>query len=158
MGFQIMFDQANSFYLCAHLCEKELDRQPGRHDLYSTPMIVNSAFACEVYIKTLLDFYNIPAGKKHNLDDLFQLLPDEVKDSITKNDCSLSGRMTDAFGLSLLKAVSDAFVTWRYSYEKSTLSCDVGFLKTLTKVLQAECASRLYGLTWEQYCKLARIN
>ena len=57
MGFQIMLDQANSFYICAKLCESKVKKFEGRIDIYATPMIVNLSFACEVYIKTLLDYW-----------------------------------------------------------------------------------------------------
>lgn len=47
-----MFKHACSFVDCAEFCSK----QGSRID-YAKPEIVNSAFACEVFIKSLL-FYN----------------------------------------------------------------------------------------------------
>ena len=166
MGFQIMFDQANSFYICALLCKKKLDEKPPRHDLYSTPEIVNLAFACEVYIKTLLDFYNIEVKREHKLNKLFDLLPDDISDSINKRTFSEypiysainKQILTDAFGIKLLDKNADAFYKWRYSYEEHTLSCDVGFLLAFAKALRDECCFRLYGLDWEKYCDICKIN
>ena len=50
----MMFDQANSFYICAKLCEDKLKNDAARFDMYLTPQIVNLALACEIYLKTLL--------------------------------------------------------------------------------------------------------
>ncbi len=161
-----MFDQANSFYICANLCKRELDKKPQRHDLYSTPEIVNLAFACEVYIKTLLDFYGIEFGKKHKLNELFALLPEKMRNEIDKQTFfihpvySAINRqiLTDPLGRKLLDVEADAFVNWRYSYEKYPLSCHVGFLRAFSEVLRDECCARLYKINWADYCKISKIN
>lgn len=152
-----MFDQANSFYICAELCEKELEKHPGRHDLYSTPQIVNLAFACEVYFKTLLDFHKIAFKKKHKLSDLFDLLPSSDKEYIDR-ELSVKYPFNNPFGRRKIDVEADAFVEWRYSYEKHTLSCDIGYLKALAKVLQELCSKELYDCSWEQYCYIVKIN
>lgn len=157
MGFQIMFDQANSFYLCANLCRKESDSRPESAPLLSIPQIVNLAFACEVYLKTLLDFHKIGIGKKHKLNDLFDALPKDDQEFI---DIQLRSTypFPDVWGRRMIDVEANAFVEWRYGYEKSRISCDIGYLIALSKALQVLCCKRLYAITWEKYCKIARIS
>ena len=82
MGFQVMLDQANCFYICAKLCESKMKKFEGRFDIYATPMIVNLSFACEVYIKTLLDYWGEREKRGHKLNELIDLLPYEMKKQI----------------------------------------------------------------------------
>ena len=84
MGFQLMLEQANSFYVCAKMCGNKMKKLEGRIDIYATPMIVNLSFACEVYIKTLLDYLENGSKKSHKLNELLEALPDEKKSRILK--------------------------------------------------------------------------
>ena len=153
-----MFDQANSFYVCAKLCERELDEHPTRHDMYSTPQIVNLAFACEVYLKSLLNFYKIDFGKSHKLNELLNMLPDEVRNSIENRTFDKRPVLFDAFGYKLIDKIADAFVEWRYSYEVSRLSCEIGYLNALADSIKEECCMRLFNTNWEAYCMTVKIN
>lgn len=157
MGIQIMFDQANSFYICSQLCKRELDKQPGRHDIYATPQIVNLAFACEVYLKTLLTFSEIDIKKKHKLNDLFDALPDEDKRHI-ETYMQTCYPFQSVVGWRKIDIEANAFVNWRYSYERVTLSCDISYLEALAQILQMLCCEKLYNVSWEQYCITAKIN
>ena len=118
----------------------------GRIDIYATPMIVNLSFACEVYIKTLLDYLENGSKKSHKLNELLEALPDEKKSRILKEVEEKHG------------ALADAFAKWRYSYEVSRVSCDIGYLFALTEAVRNMCCETIYGLSWEKYCKTARIN
>ena len=75
MGFQLMLEQANSFYVCAKMCGNKMKKLEGRIDIYATPMIVNLSFACEVYIKTLLDFRDYKSEE-------FNLVPVDYQEEI----------------------------------------------------------------------------
>ena len=79
-----MLEQANSFYVCAKMCGNKMKKLEGRIDIYATPMIVNLSFACEVYIKTLLDYLENGSKKSHKLNELLEALPDEKKSRILK--------------------------------------------------------------------------
>ena len=100
MGFQLMLEQANSFYVCAKMCGNKMKKLEGRIDIYATPMIVNLSFACEVYIKTLLDYLENGSKKSHKLNELLDALPDEKKSRILKeveekHGALLAGASTD---------------------------------------------------------------
>ena len=130
---------------------------PARHDMYTTPQVVNLAFACEVYLKTLLIFSEIDIGRKHKLNELFDALQDVDKQyiEVCMKRCY---PVRSVSGLRKIDMEADAFVNWRYSYEKTTLSCDISYLDALAKILQTMCSKKLYGISWDQYCAREKIN
>lgn len=158
MGFQIMLDQANCFYICAKLCESKMKKFEGRFDIYATPMIVNLSFACEVYIKTLLDYLGEREKRGHKLNELIDLLPYEVKKQIFEAVEEKHGTLINPFGIPLINTVADAFQKWRYSYEATRVSCDIGYLFALTEAVRNVCCKTIYGLSWAEYCKTAKID
>lgn len=157
MNCGLMFDQANSFYICDGLCEKELKKRPKRHDLYSTPQIVNLALACEIYLKTLLVFRDAKIGKKHKLNELFDSLPESDKNIIDR-ETFRRYPFPSPFRQRKIDVEANAFVQWRYSYEKYRISCDVGYLEALAKTLQEYSCKTIFNLTWEQYCQRSYIT
>ena len=108
-----MLDQANSFYICAKLCESKVKKFEGRIDIYATPMIVNLSFACEVYIKTLLDYLGEREKRGHKLNELIDLLPYEMKKQIFEAVEEKYGTLINPFGIPLINTVSDAFQKWQ---------------------------------------------
>ena len=70
-----MFKHACAFADCAVVCFKDKNNLIVRTQWYSTPGIVNSAFACEVFIKALLVYHGMtldqikPIG--HRLENLW---------------------------------------------------------------------------------------
>ena len=56
---QKMFRHACAFAECADMAEAKFCHDTADIEWYITPSVVNSAFACEVYIKALLQFYDI---------------------------------------------------------------------------------------------------
>ncbi|MEC5159876.1 MULTISPECIES: HEPN domain-containing protein [unclassified Janthinobacterium] len=120
--FQAMFRQALSFCTTAsYLYKKDLSGQPVNH--YSAvPFVVNAALAIELYLKTLSAVHGKPL-RGHELLKLFDNLPavaiaeiealcpaaavgHKVKKGRSYRDC--------------LHAMNDAFVDWRYLYEKQS--------------------------------------
>ena len=124
MMLQVMFDHASSFLLCAELCAEETERQKVRFDLLGTPEIVNLAFACEVYIKTLLELYRIKVKRKHKLNELLSLLPDDVQQEIKQQtfqkhpvyNYSTGKILTNGFGLDLLDLEANDYMPSRGMY------------------------------------------
>lgn len=102
------------------------------------PFIVNKSFACEIYFKLFLEEYNInwhtlKNGEKHNLWKLYFLIPDDLKKDL--NIClKLKGyiNVDDS-----IKKISDAFINWRYIYQKykEIDSLDFLFLNELCNYL-----------------------
>ncbi len=134
----MMYDQANAFSDCANKCfEKEEDTL--KIVEYSKVGIVNSAFACELYLKALLKYYKVTIKKEHKLKDLFDKLPEDNQRNINNKVLKLYGRLNDIWGFSLLEQVSNAFIDWRYCYEKDRLRCETGFLLAFRDSLREEC-------------------
>ena len=146
-----MFRHACAFADCADFCrEKEL------HLLYSQPQVVNSAFACEVYLKALLKWYDIEKKKVHKLKDLHELLPAKVQEHIHYCVLNEHGSWTNAMGQNLLELVSKDFEKCRYLYEhdfskQGVVKTYVGFLTMYRNILRDVCCQLFYGITWDEY-------
>ena len=141
-----MFHHACAFASCASFCRKN-----GHHIDYVNPEIVNSAFACEIFLKTLLFYNEIGYGKKHDLEALYKMLPDHYKETIEAELLKRYGKMQNAFGISYLNNISKAFEVWRYSFEKKNLQIEIGFLFTFRDLLRDICCKELYEMTWDEF-------
>ena len=139
---QQMFRHACAFSDCADFAKKEFDPGITNVEWYTTPAIVNSAFACEVFLKALLLYYNIPVKNEHKLKDLYELLPQNDKEQIKQETLiKYPVGWKDGFGLERLEHISDAFVKWRYNYEhvpgkKGSMHIDIGFLNAFRNTLR----------------------
>ena len=153
---QKMFRHACAFAECADLAREKFRHNTADIDWYITPSVVNSAFACEVYLKALLIFYNVSFKKKHEIKELYGLLPDDTRDWVKQATIACSGGWEDALGFERLDNISDAFVKWRYSFENdwsksSIMRIDVGFLTAFRNVLREACCQLFFKKTWEEY-------
>lgn len=142
-----MFLQAQGFSKCA-----ELVRNEGIE--CSTSVIVNYAFACEVYLKSLLCFYDIPFKKKHKLRDMYDLLSKKAKEYIKLYAFDEYGSWDTCY----LENISNAFVDWRYSYEtvgikRASMQIKTGFLVALNNALRELCTNEFFGITYNQFGK-----
>ena len=151
---QQMFRHACTFAECADMAEEKFCHDSADLGWYTTPATVNSAFACEVYLKAILLFYDIPVKKEHKIKELYAMLPDRIKEwtklAVTNGDERI---WRDVFGRELLENISDAFVEWRYIYEhiEGTHSIEMGFLTTFRNVLREACCQLFFRVTWEEY-------
>lgn len=96
------------------------------------PSIVNLAFACELYLKSLIsDGESRVEG--HKWEELFEKLPnDELRDNI-RNSPPFKG--DDDFDAHLCEC-GNAFVDWRYIFEHNKpKSIDLIFLENFCSVL-----------------------
>ena len=105
-----------------------------KKELYK-PVIVNLAFSCELYMKSLLMLKN--KGKSviegHKLNDLFLELDNSVQERIIQESCIKKWNefMTDS---------SNAFEAWRYYYEKDkSMVGHISELSALAEVLDNIC-------------------
>ena len=119
-----MCRQAVSFSTtAAYLHEKGLMRSPFDLPLIA-PFVVNSAFSIELYLKTLLKIFgNFTKG--HDPLALYRALPKTATDAIApfidrSHNKWIPGEKTDFE--SCIIDVSNAFVDWRYLYEKQQSS------------------------------------
>ena len=146
-----MFRHACAFADCADFCSHESWSITDRTKWYGTPEIVNRAFACEIYLQMLL-FYNcIAYARVHRLAELYALLPEKFRESIDRETLRHFGRTKNALGISYIENISNAFYDWRYSFEKRSLHCEVGYLDLLCDVLRDLCCQELYQMSWNDY-------
>jgi hypothetical protein len=114
-----MFNHAYAFATTSsYLYSKDLAVVP-RNGVSAVPFIVNSAFAIELYLKTLGQLHNAPS-RGHDLLDLFDKLPESARAAIEKHfslgkwQCGITTLEEYRKGLQELRG---AFVEWRYLYE-----------------------------------------
>ena len=154
---QEMFRHACAFAECADMAQNKFKHESADIEWYTVPSIVNSAFACEVYLKALNKYYGSQIEKNHKLNELFDALPEEQKTTIQAEVMNnYGGIWKNALGLNLLDCISDAFVTWRYNYETviehgGCISIDTGFLNAFRDVLRDVCCRLFFGKTWDQF-------
>ncbi len=106
------------------------------------PFIVNKAFACEVYLKILLEIENIKIPTQHNLYSLFQLVDTNSKIlSIMTKDVGIQESI-----LNKIKDISNVFVEWRYIYEYANQkkTVEYSFLNSFTDWLDAYTSKKIY--------------
>lgn len=89
---------------------------------FIVPAVVNGAFSAELALKSMLTERGIPYGREHSLLELFLLLP---HDFINEFLCKFYERTsqyhdTDKWMEELI-LISNAFVDWRYCFEKGPL-------------------------------------
>lgn len=109
------------------------------------PFVVNCAFACELYLKSLLSYNKIKFNLKkgHNLHYLFGLLPENIKDDLTAEAINLSpNECLDK----LLIGISDIFVSARYSHEKCLFSFNILGLEELTLLIRKKAYIEIRSL------------
>lgn len=88
----------------------------------SAPTVVNAAFACELFFKSLLMKLGIgfPKGRNgHNLFELYKLLPNDIQNNIIKN-CFCGGVKSDFENF--LNNHAEDFVSIRYFVENEGFS------------------------------------
>ena len=151
-----IFETACVFFDGAGFCLQAADMgNPGVLS-HRIPAIVNAAFACEVFLKTLLRLFDIPLEKEHKLKQLYKRLPQDIQERIKAGATARYGRWTDIWGQDYLDNISNAFIKWRYHYEHDwSKSCvmhiEIGFLFAFGKSLRGECCKELYRMGWGEY-------
>lgn len=114
-----ILSQADDFCEAFHRCTQgknpaidEFGRT--KYAVVNIPAIVNAAFACELYLKSLL-------GKKgeHNLKNLFELLDTDKQEQIRSYvDKKFDKHCIYSFDF-CLKRAANVFIEWRYIYEEN---------------------------------------
>ena len=103
------------------------------------PVMVNIAFACELYMKALLMWYS-KCRKiigEHKLDALFGMLEMPLQDRIRRET-------NIEYWESFLNDSADAFCAWRYYYEKDNVMFGhIGGLFTFAEVLDSICSEEI---------------
>ncbi|WP_046007477.1 hypothetical protein [Pseudoalteromonas rubra] len=134
---KLMFKQARAFAKIARgIHSKSLRKPPFSHEACA-PFVVNSAFACEMYLKTLQNIYG-KAEEIHNLSSLFKHLPNKVKDKVNKFTKEKSAEFkihSKTLFKDHTKTISNAFLDWRYIYEKESATVNVNVILLILTLL-----------------------
>jgi len=137
-----MFTTANSFFNSAIYCSKA---ENSFYKGFDTPVIVNLAFACEIYIKMLLIFENNKTMRSHDLFELFQKLSDDKQKNINNRMLQLGYKQNNGMEMNELYCLAKSFEQWRYRYEYSILNCNMGYLTTFATVLRDQCSEDIFN-------------
>lgn len=102
-------------------------------------MTVNAAFACELYMKSIIASLSKKKENGHHLNELFSLIEsEEIKKRVQTNmHCD-----ENAFYLSL-RNVDEAFMSVRYASETKGMTVEVEFIIRFMNALKQEC-KKLY--------------
>ena len=77
-----MFMHACTFCECADMAFQKKTHDTAPIGFYDMPALVNSAFACEVFLKTILKWYDIKIPNSHNLKALYEAMPEKIHDFV----------------------------------------------------------------------------
>ncbi len=119
-------DIADDFYEAFERCGEEKNTRRdefGRtvSDVANIPKIVNGTFALELYLKSFISKRQIRIRKlKHNISDIFFALKPNLQNQIREMVSPKLEEWNQKFDEALY-GISDAFVFFRYIYEKSKL-------------------------------------
>ena len=111
---------ANNFSSCVDFLYGFMSRFEKGHTVnrtITTPLIVNAAFAAELYLKAIIAFENNDDKNKHDLLDLFELLTIESQERIIKNSIEKKLIENSNDFIKLMQTNKNAFVEFRYVYE-----------------------------------------
>lgn len=124
---RLAFINATSFHEAALRCRFPADQ------IEVSPMIVNYALACELYLKSLLMANETPDKRNHDLAILFDKIPLELRRRV--EDIFKSGSGGEECLAECLRDIGDAFVKWRYLHEFKIPRFRLGVLERFTQSL-----------------------
>jgi len=135
------FRSAKEYHLAGTVLLQKFSAEfEGENILLMNPMCVMAALSCELYLKSLLLKHCI-YKKGHKIKELFDYLPEEVKQSIITKLGS-KGISKEDFLIELDEA-SEAFVVIRYANERTGMAYNPGFLGSLLEALYKTCTEYL---------------
>lgn len=110
------------------------------------PMITNMAFACEPYLKYLLERNNIeqPKGNDgHNFQILISSLPEKLRQELINNISLAYNEINLENFDEKIEPIKKCFSNWRYIHEATfEKDVDLELLVRLMLVLQNMCAKQ----------------
>lgn len=126
---QVIFDVGTSFHEAAMRCAHPIQNPDGTQSTPTSPMICCFAFASELYLKSLLHGSN---ARGHNLSTLFGRLSSDDRQGVADRYEALTERKLPQLRRDI-DCMADAFVNWRYIYEKSSAKIPVHRLATISR-------------------------
>ncbi|MDH3973286.1 MAG: HEPN domain-containing protein [Deltaproteobacteria bacterium] len=123
-------ETANAYFLAAERCEEQKRISQNQVEWLLVPAVTNRAFSIELFLKAILQ--NDGTSKYgHKLHELFNDLKHERKTQIIEE----TGLDSELFHKDLTK-ISNAFVEWRYLYEKEDIQIAWSFLQKLSNAVK----------------------
>lgn len=156
-----LFKNACSFCDVAEICEIENSLIDNSVILHNVPSIVNSVFACEIFLKCLLVKQNYEEFKNiHNLCNLWKMIKvyynnkcNDIENTCINFYYSEGEKVDKKIFVKKMKSIGNSFVQWRYAYEFDELSLDRNFIKFFRIVLRNFCCEEIYNKSWSDYIK-----
>ena len=127
---QSMYRSANEYYKASRFLMQDFN--------FMMVALTNVAFSCELYLKSMLigfgtDYtYKKLIADRHNIEDLFKLLPSNEQDYIKNNICLKDRTEFDL----LLHENGNAFIVYRYACERKDMCGHIDFLFALADILK----------------------
>lgn len=143
--------EAAAFYLVGKGLFKKVLKNPKKHgvataeDMLAFPMIVNLAFACELFFKSMLPEEELGRSSGHKLRDLYDKQNEDVKHEMCSSIMEKHS-VTEQWINNELDKSSNAFYEWRYFYEgERALTASISIL-----LYTGEYFYKLYTEQYEQ--------
>jgi len=153
-----MFKHACAFAECAYFCETEPAPIKIRTQWHTIPNIVNSVFACEVYIKSILVYCGMTHAEIKHLSHGLVGLWDKLKELDAGFATMIENAIKECFRTSneslfdeKLEEISNAFKEWRYIYEGFDVKINRNFLIILRNYLRDGCCLKYYDKNWQSF-------
>lgn len=115
---------------------------------------VNSAFACEVFLKTILLYYGDEIENEHKLKELWMRLKkkkpnlaNDISDTIDTIYCSTKKNLIDT--ILAKKNISNTYCHCRYIYEQEPLD------KSIVDRLKEKCCEMIFDCSWREFVETA---
>lgn len=143
MGYDTkqILNTANSFLSAADRCFEPRPLGPGKFEMPIVPAVVCTAFAIELYLKTLITLESGTA-KGHDLSTLYARLSKNAKDALAKNPS-----MNETELKKKIEEVAAVFVEWRYIFESQSANVDSAVLTGIAKACKALAESALKNVS-----------
>jgi len=133
-----IFAEATGYKATYDILKETIDTyHPQQIDLL-TPMITSIIFSCELFMKLLIIHYDIDLENSHNLNSLFDKLPEDLQIDIEKN---FNENILDKkYFRKTLKSNSTAYTYFRYYFSfKDSKSIHLKFFETFNDILYKKC-------------------
>ncbi len=101
----------------------------------SSAIYTNYSFSCEMFLKSIILFHK-GSVHGHNLKELYDKLPDNIKDLI-KSQKMFSKESLQIQFEELLEMMGDSFVFFRYDNENEGYTTNMNFLRGFAECLES---------------------
>ena len=129
-----IFQEGVNFHSAALRCAAPVANGEGSIVLTS-PYIICYAFACELYLKSMLVDNGVALPiKEHRLDKLCDKLSQSFRESLQLDYAKSTGRPPNLMSQDIT-GLSNTFVRWRYRFEASVLDIEVQHLVNIARTL-----------------------